>query len=61
MRTAYLERKTGETEIELELSLDGTGQWELDTGIGFFDHMLSHIAAHGLIDVRLRVAGDLGL
>ena len=59
MRTARLERKTGETQIELELDLDGTGQWELDTGIGFFDHMLSHIAAHGLIDLRLRAVGDL--
>jgi imidazoleglycerol-phosphate dehydratase len=59
MRTARLERKTGETQIELELNLDGTGRWELYTGIGFFDHMLSHIAAHGLIDLRLQAAGDL--
>ena len=59
MRIARIERKTGETDIKLELNLDGTGQWELDTGIGFFDHMLSHIAAHGLIDLRLRAVGDL--
>ena len=59
MRTARLERTTGETRIELELNLDGTGQWALDTGIPFFDHMLSHIAAHGLIDVRLKAVGDL--
>ena len=59
MRKALIERKTGETRIELELDLDGTGQWEIDTGVGFFDHMLSHVAAHGLIDLRLRAAGDL--
>jgi imidazoleglycerol-phosphate dehydratase len=59
MGTVRIERETGETQIELELDLDGTGQWELDTGIGFFDHMLSHIAAHGLIDLRLRASGDL--
>jgi imidazoleglycerol-phosphate dehydratase len=59
MRTARIERKTGETQIELELDLDGTGQWRIDTGIGFFDHMLSHVAAHGLIDLRVRAQGDL--
>lgn len=59
MRTAQVERKTGETDIKLELDLDGTGQWEIDTGVGFFDHMLSHVAAHGLIDLRLHVQGDL--
>ena len=59
MRTARIERKTGETEIELELDLDGTGQWQIDTGVGFFDHMLSHVAAHGLIDLRVRARGDL--
>lgn len=59
MRTARIERKTGETQIELELDLDGTGQWQIDTGIGFFDHMLSHVAAHGLIDLRVRAQGDL--
>jgi imidazoleglycerol-phosphate dehydratase len=59
MRTARIERKTGETDVELELDLDGTGQWEIDSGIGFFDHMLSHVAAHGLFDLRLRAEGDL--
>jgi imidazoleglycerol-phosphate dehydratase len=59
MRTARIERKTGETDVKLELNLDGTGQWEIDTGIGFFDHMLSHVAAHGLIDLRLHARGDL--
>lgn len=59
MRTARIERQTGETEVKLELNLDGTGQWEIDTGVGFFDHMLSHIAAHGLIDLRVQAQGDL--
>jgi imidazoleglycerol-phosphate dehydratase len=59
MRRAQIERKTGETDIQLELDLDGTGQWKIDTGIGFFDHMLSHVAAHGLIDIRLQGQGDL--
>jgi imidazoleglycerol-phosphate dehydratase len=59
MRTARIERKTGETDIQLELDLDGTGQWEIDTGVGFLDHMLSHVAAHSLIDVRLHAQGDL--
>jgi imidazoleglycerol-phosphate dehydratase len=59
MRTAHIERRTGETEITLEVDLDGTGQWEIDTGIGFFDHMLSHVAAHGLIDLHLQGRGDL--
>lgn len=59
MRTARIERKTGETDIKLELNLDGTGQWEIDTGIGFFDHMLSFISGYGLIDLRLYAKGDL--
>ena len=59
MRTARIERKTGETQIELELDLDGSGQWQIDTGVGFFDHMLSHVAAHGLIDLRVCASGDL--
>ena len=59
MRKARIERKTGETHVELELDLDGTGRWEIETGIGFFDHMLSHVAAHGLIDLTLCARGDL--
>jgi imidazoleglycerol-phosphate dehydratase len=59
MRKAHIERKTGETHVELELDLDGTGRWEIETGIGFFDHMLSHVAAHGLIDLTLYARGDL--
>lgn len=59
MRTARVERRTGETHIELELNLDGTGQWQIETGVGFFDHMLSHVATQGLIDLSLRATGDL--
>jgi imidazoleglycerol-phosphate dehydratase len=58
-RTAHVERKTGETEIQVSLNLDGTGQWQIATGIGFFDHMLSFIAAHGLIDLTIHAKGDL--
>ena len=58
-RTSTVERKTNETQIVLTLNLDGTGKSELDTGIGFFDHMLDQIARHGLIDISLRAHGDL--
>jgi imidazoleglycerol-phosphate dehydratase len=59
MRTAHIERKTGETEIAVQIDLDGTGRWQIETGVGFFDHMLSHIGAHGLIDLEIRATGDL--
>jgi imidazoleglycerol-phosphate dehydratase len=59
MREARIERQTGETQVSIELVLDGSGRWEIDTGIGFFDHMLSHIAAHGMIDLKVRAQGDL--
>jgi imidazoleglycerol-phosphate dehydratase len=59
MRQTRIERTTGETDIVIQLDLDGSGQWEIETGVGFFDHMLSHIAAHGLIDLRVRAHGDL--
>jgi len=59
MRTARVERKTEETSIELELNLDGTGQRQIDTGVGFFDHMLSHVAVHGMLDLVVRATGDL--
>jgi imidazoleglycerol-phosphate dehydratase len=59
MRKAHIERKTGETDIALQIDLDGTGQYSVDTGVGFFDHMLSHIAAHGLIDLTIQANGDL--
>jgi imidazoleglycerol-phosphate dehydratase len=59
MRTAYIERKTGETEIMVSLNLDGTGEWQISTGVGFFDHILSFIAVHGVIDLTIDAKGDL--
>jgi len=59
MRSASIERKTKETEIEVTLDLDGTGRAEISTGIGFFDHMLDQLARHGLIDLAVRAKGDL--
>ncbi|MBN1886368.1 MAG: imidazoleglycerol-phosphate dehydratase HisB [Thermoflexales bacterium] len=59
MRTANISRKTNETDIRLSLDLDGSGQHELNTGVGFLDHMLSQVAAHGLFDLQLTAAGDL--
>jgi imidazoleglycerol-phosphate dehydratase len=58
-RTAQIERKTGETEIELTLGLDGDGRGERSTGVGFFDHMLDLLARHGRLNLELRAAGDL--
>ena len=58
-RTAEVSRKTAETDIRLALDLDGTGNAELHTGIGFFDHMLEQIARHGLINLRVHCQGDL--
>ena len=58
-RTANIERVTKETRIELELKLDGAGRYEIETGIGFFDHMLCHVARHGLFDLKLMAEGDL--
>lgn len=58
-RNAKIERKTTETDIALNLNLDGRGQYQVDTGIGFFDHMLSHLAKHGKMDLTLRAKGDL--
>lgn len=58
-RIAEISRKTKETEIELSLGLDGAGAAEINTGIGFFDHMLSHIAHHGKFDLRVQAQGDL--
>ncbi len=58
-RTANIERKTGETEISLILNLDGTGAYDVDTGNGFLDHMVSQISRHGLIDINLRAKGDI--
>jgi len=58
-RTASVTRKTAETEIELSLELDGSGQHDIDTGIGFFDHMLTLFARHGLFDLTVKATGDL--
>jgi imidazoleglycerol-phosphate dehydratase len=59
MRSASIVRKTRETSIELDLALDGDGSYEGSTGLGFFDHMLSHIAKHGGLSLKLRATGDL--
>lgn len=58
-RTAQLERKTRETEVSLSLDLDGTGQGHIETGIGFFDHMLAQIVKHSACDIHAHVKGDL--
>jgi imidazoleglycerol-phosphate dehydratase len=59
MRTAEIHRKTNETDIHLSLNLDGSGQHKINTGIGFLDHMFSHMATHGLFDLTLQATGDL--
>ena len=58
-REASVERNTKETEIKLKLVLDGTGYSDIETGVGFFDHMLDGFARHGLFDLSVRVHGDL--
>src|SRR3978361_1592382 len=58
-RIATIERKTSETDISLTLNLDGTGQSDIATGIGFLDHMLTALARHGLFDLTVRATGDL--
>lgn len=58
-RTAKIQRKTRETQIELELNLDGTGQSSIQTGVGFFDHMLELLTKHAAIDLSIRAQGDL--
>jgi imidazoleglycerol-phosphate dehydratase len=59
MRTAEISRKTNETQIEIEIDLDGTGKHEVLTGVGFLDHMLTHLAVHGLFDLNVQAKGDL--
>ncbi|MEM8875078.1 MAG: imidazoleglycerol-phosphate dehydratase HisB [Planctomycetota bacterium] len=58
-RTASIQRTTGETDVRIELDLDGTGQSTLATGVGFFDHMLDLLARHALIDLTVEAKGDL--
>jgi imidazoleglycerol-phosphate dehydratase len=58
-RTAKLSRKTKETDITLALTLDGTGQSNISTGVGFFDHMLTHLAKHSLMDLSVGAKGDI--
>jgi imidazoleglycerol-phosphate dehydratase len=58
-RIAQVERNTNETQIQVRVNLDGTGEAKLHTGIGFFDHMLDQIARHGLIDLDIQATGDL--
>ena len=58
MRSAQIERKTAETDVRLTLSLDGTGRAQINTGVGFLDHMLTLFAAHGRFDLSVSCAGD---
>ncbi len=59
MRTASITRKTVETAITVEINLDGSGNYDNQTGVGFFDHMLDQLARHALIDMKVRAKGDL--
>jgi imidazoleglycerol-phosphate dehydratase len=59
MRTATITRKTAETDISVTINLDGTGQYDNQTGVGFFDHMLDQLSRHALIDMTIRASGDL--
>lgn len=59
MRNAQIQRKTNETDVHVNLELDGRGQHQIHTGVGFLDHMLSHIALHGLFDLQMEAEGDL--
>src|SRR3982750_1603815 len=58
-RTATINRKTAETDIQLTLNLDGSGQSQIGTGVGFFDHMLTLLAKHGALDLSVKAVGDL--
>ncbi|MDF2880312.1 MAG: hisB [Clostridiaceae bacterium] len=61
LRQCAIQRKTGETDISVSLNLDGQGTYEIDSGIGFFDHMLSLMTKHGLLDMKLEAVGDLNV
>ena len=58
-RTAKVERKTAETHVRVELNIDGTGQAQISTGVGFYDHMLTAFARHGRLDLTVQATGDL--
>ena len=60
-RIAIIERKTRETDISTRFVVDGTGKSDIDTGVGFFDHMLEGFAKHGFFDLDLKCDGDLGV
>jgi imidazoleglycerol-phosphate dehydratase len=59
MRQAKIHRKTAETDVAISLNLDGTGQYDCNSGVGFFDHMLDQLARHSLIDLNVKAKGDL--
>jgi imidazoleglycerol-phosphate dehydratase len=59
MRTTEISRTTNETQIQIKLNLDGTGSHSISTGVGFLDHMLTHLAVHGLFDLSINAKGDL--
>ncbi|MDP7545977.1 MAG: imidazoleglycerol-phosphate dehydratase, partial [Alphaproteobacteria bacterium] len=59
MRQAKIDRNTRETQISVAVNLDGTGSYEVNTGLGFLDHMLEQLSRHSLIDLTVQVAGDL--
>lgn len=61
MRNAEISRKTAETDIFLSLSLDGSGKSEIDTGVGFLDHMLTLFASHGKFDLKIKCVGDINV
>jgi imidazoleglycerol-phosphate dehydratase len=58
MRQAQISRKTRETEISVDVNLDGSGKADIETGVGFFDHMLDQLSRHSLIDMKIRAKGD---
>ncbi|WP_113675115.1 imidazoleglycerol-phosphate dehydratase HisB [Vallitalea guaymasensis] len=58
-RISEMDRKTNETDISLKLNIDGIGDYDIDTGVGFFDHMMTHISKHGLFDLDIKCKGDL--
>jgi imidazoleglycerol-phosphate dehydratase len=60
-RTAKIHRKTKETDVTISLNLDGVGKYEIDTGVGFLDHMMSHLSKHSKIDTTIKAKGDLNV